>query len=287
MAGLSFPVRTIDGAGIPDDVEYLYWIGCAGALDERAQRTTRAVAELLHTAGVEFATLGDGETCTGDPARRIGHEALFQTLARQNVESLNGAGVTRIVTSCAHCFNTLANEYPQLGGEYEVVHHTQLLSLLIAEGRLTPVSPVDVAVTYHDPCYLGRHNRVFAPPREILGAVAGVRLTEPPRTREGSFCCGAGGGRMWLEESLGTRINENRADELLADQPDVVAAACPYCVDMLADGLALRQQQGRAAEHVEVTDVAEILLRAVDTRQQPITGSDPERRSHDSRTPTC
>jgi Fe-S oxidoreductase len=275
-AGLSFPVRTLDGAGIPDDVEYLYWIGCAGALDERAQRTSRAVAELLHTAGVGFATLGDGETCTGDPARRIGHEALFQMLARQTVASLNAAGVTKIVTSCAHCFNTLANEYPQLGGVYEVVHHTQLLSRLIAEGRLTPVKPVDAAVTYHDPCYLGRHNRVFAPPRDILGAVTGVRLTEPPRTREGSFCCGAGGGRMWLEESLGTRINENRADELLAAKPDVVAAACPYCVDMLADGVALRQQQGRAAGHVEVTDVAEILLRAVETHPS-ITRSDPGR----------
>jgi Fe-S oxidoreductase len=170
--------------------------------------------------------------------------------------------------------NTLANEYPQLGGDYEVLHHTQLLARLVAEGRLTPASPVDATITYHDPCYLGRHNRIFAPPRDILAALSGARVVEPPRARERSFCCGAGGGRMWLEESLGTRINEARTDELLAGQPDVIAAACPYCVDMLADGVQLRQQQGRVGEHVEATDVAEILLRAV--RPQP-TASEPRR----------
>jgi Fe-S oxidoreductase len=261
--GLAFPVRTVDGQRIPDDVEYLFWVGCAGALDDRAQRTTRAVAELLHEAGVEFAVLGSAETCTGDPARRAGNEYLFQSLARQNVDTLNRAGVRTIVATCAHCFNTLANEYPQLGGDYEVVHHTQLLARLVAEGRLTPLTPVDATITYHDPCYLGRHNRVFAPPREILGGVPGARLAEPPRTRERSFCCGAGGVRMWMDETLGTRINENRTDEMLAQGPDVIAAACPYCVDMLADGVTLRQQQGRAGAHIEVTDVAEVLLRSV------------------------
>jgi Fe-S oxidoreductase len=263
--GLPFPVRTLDGGQVPDDVEYLLWVGCAGALDDRGQRTTRAVAELLHEAGIEFAVLGSAETCTGDPARRIGNEFLFQALGRQNVETLNGAGVRAIVATCAHCFNTLANEYPQLGGEYEVVHHTQLLARLVADGRLTPVTPVDATVTYHDPCYLGRHNRVFAPPRDILGSVPGVQLAEPTRNRETSFCCGAGGARMWMDEKLGTRINENRTDELLAQAPDVVAAACPYCIDMLADGVTLRQQQGRAGAEVQVSDVAEVLLRSVRT----------------------
>jgi Fe-S oxidoreductase len=283
--GLPFPVPTLDGGSAPDDIECLLWVGCAGAFDDRAQRTTRAVAELLHEAGVRFAVLGSAETCCGDPARRIGNEFLFHERARQNVETLNGAGVRMIVATCAHCFNTLANEYPQLGGHYEVVHHTQLLARLVADGRLTPATPVDATVTYHDPCYLGRHNRVFAPPREILGGVPGVRLTEPPRNRETSFCCGAGGGRMWLDETLGTRINENRTDELLAQAPDIVAAACPFCIDMLADGVTLRQQQGHAAAaesdvrlasfaaesdvrlasfaEVEVIDVAEVLLRSV------------------------
>ncbi|KUL39314.1 (Fe-S)-binding protein [Actinoplanes awajinensis] len=275
-AGLDFEVRTLDGDRIPDDLEYLFWVGCAGAFDDRAQRTSRVVAQLLHTAGVRFAVLGSGETCTGDPARRIGHELLFQQLAMRNVETLNGAGVRRIVATCAHCFNTLANEYPQLGGDYEVLHHTQLLARLVADGRLTPVTPVDATVTYHDPCYLGRHNRVFAPPREILGDLPGIRLVEPERTRERSFCCGAGGARMWLDETLGTRINETRTDELLAAEPDIVAAACPYCVDMLADGVALRQEPDRDGGQVVVTDVAEVLLRSV-RASDPLLTNDPGR----------
>jgi Fe-S oxidoreductase len=277
-ADLPFEVRVVDGT-IPDDVEYLFWVGCAGALDSRGQRTTRAVAELLHAAGVNFAVLGEGETCTGDPARRIGNEYLFATLAESNVDTLNAAGARAIVATCAHCFNTLANEYPQLGGHFEVVHHTQLLARLVAEGRLTPIVPVDATVTYHDPCYLGRHNRVFAPPREILGAIPGARLAELPRNRERSFCCGAGGARMWMDETIGSRINENRTDEALAQRPDLVTAACPYCVVMLADGVAMRQQQGHAGADVEVTDVAEVLLRSVRTPSpqptlQPTT-SDP------------
>ncbi|MFI1994546.1 (Fe-S)-binding protein [Actinoplanes sp. NPDC020271] len=277
LAGLDFPVRVLAaGERLPDDAEYLFWIGCAGAFDERAVRTSRAVAELLHTAGVGFAVLGSAETCTGDPARRLGDEMLFQMLARRNAATLTSAGVRRIVTTCAHCLNSLANEYPQLGVTVEVVHHTQLLATLLAEGRLTPVTPVDATVTYHDPCYLGRHNRIFEAPRDILGQVPGVRLTEPDRNRERSFCCGAGGARMWLEESLGTRINEARTDELLATEPDVVAAACPYCIDMLADGVALRQQQQRAAEEVVVTDVADVLLRAV---HAPAAAGSPEGRN--------
>ncbi len=270
--GLPFEVPVVEGR-IPDDVEYLFWVGCAGALDSRGQRTTQAVAELLHEAGVGFAILGGAETCTGDPARRIGNEYLFQTLAQSNVDTLTAAGARKVVATCAHCFNTLANEYPQLGGRYEVVHHTQLLARLVAEGRLVPVAPVDATVTYHDPCYLGRHNRVFAPPRDILAHVPGARLAELPRSREQSFCCGAGGARMWMDEPIGTRINENRTDEVLAQRPDLVTAACPYCVVMLADGVALRQQQGRAGADVEVTDVAEVLLRSVRAPAVPVAAA--------------
>ncbi len=265
-AGLPFTVRVLGDDGenrMPDDVEYLFWVGCAGALDEAAQRTSRAVAELLHEAGVTFMVLGEAERCTGDAARRIGHEVLFQMLAQQNVETLNSAGVRKIVVTCAHCYNTLANEYPQLGGRYEVLHHTRLLSRLVAEGRLTPVTPVDATVAYHDPCYLGRHNRTFTPPREILASVPGVQLAEFARNRERSFCCGAGGARMWMDETIGTRINLNRTDEALALEPDLITAACPFCIVMLADGVSMRREQGTAAANVEVTDVSEVLLRSI------------------------
>jgi len=270
-ADLPFEVRVLGADGedkLPEDLDYLFWVGCAGALDDKAQRTTRAVAELLDAAGVSFMVLGQAETCTGDSARRMGHEFLFQMLAQQNVETLNAAGARKIVATCAHCFNTLANEYPQLGGHYEVVHHTQLLARLIADGQLRPVTPVDATITYHDPCYLGRHNRIFAPPRELLGAIPGARVLEMARTEEKSFCCGAGGARMWMDETIGERINENRSDEALALKPDLVTAACPFCIVMLTDGVGLRQQQGTAPESVEVTDVSEVLLRSV---RPPVT----------------
>ena len=241
-AGLPFAVRVLGEDGenrIPDDVEYLFWVGCAGALDDAAQRTSRAVAELLHEAGVTFMVLGEAETCTGDPARRIGHEFLFQMLAQQNVETLNSAGARTIVVTCAHCFNT------------------------VAEGRLIPVTPVNATVSYHDACYLGRHNRIFAPPREILARVPGAELVELARNRERSFCCGAGGARMWMDETIGTRINLDRTDEALALRPDLITAACPYCIVMLTDGVAMRREQGAAGAHVEVTDVSEVLLRSV------------------------
>ncbi len=260
---LDFEIRVYEGDKIPDDVQYLYWVGCAGALDDTAKRTARAVATLLHEAGVEFMVLGEAESCTGDPARRMGHEFLFQMMAMQNVEVLNEAGAKRIVVTCAHCYNALANEYPQVGGHYEVVHHTTLLARLVADKRLTPVQRVDAAVTYHDPCYLGRHNRIFEAPREVLGAIPGAQVQEMPRNREKSFCCGAGGARMWMDENLGERINQNRADEALATTPDIVAAACPFCITMLSDGVAQRQQEGTAAPTVTVTDVSEVLLRSV------------------------
>jgi Fe-S oxidoreductase len=264
--GLDFPVQRVTGE-IPDDIEYLFWVGCAGALEDRAKKVTRAVAELLHTAEVRFAILGNGETCTGDPARRMGNEFVFQMLAQQNVETLNAAFGDRprkkIVATCAHCFNTLSNEYPQLGGNYEVVHHTQLLATLVSEGRLTPVTPLGANLTYHDPCYLGRHNRVFTPPREVLKDLPGTTYTEMPRFAERSFCCGAGGARMWMEERIGRRINIERTDEALATKPDIVAIGCPFCLTMLSDGVTSRKASGEAPEGVEVLDVSQVLLRSV------------------------
>jgi Fe-S oxidoreductase len=261
IAEVDFPVRVVEEA-IPEDVEWLFWVGCAGAFDDRAKRTVKAVAELLHIAGVPFVVLGDGETCTGDPARRSGNEFLFQMLAQANVEVLNTIGAKKIVTTCPHCLNTLGREYPQLGGHYEVVHHTQLLNRLVRDGQLTPVSRVDERVTYHDPCYLGRHNKVYEPPRDLLGALPGLQLAEVPRNRERSFCCGAGGARMWMEERIGTRVNEARTAELLATGAQAVATACPFCRVMISDGVTKAQQDGEA-EGVAVSDVAQLLLRAV------------------------
>ena len=262
--GLGFEVPVV-GETVEDltGVEYLYWVGCAGALEDRARRTTRAFAELLHIAGVKFAVLGGAEACTGDPARRLGNEFLFQMLAQQNVETLTEAKATRIVATCPHCFNTLANEYPQLGGEFEVIHHTQLLDALVKDGRLVPVKPVDENITYHDPCYLGRHNKVYTPPREILASVPGLRNTEMPRCKERGFCCGAGGARMWMEERIGKRINTERVEEALSVNPDTVSTACPFCLVMLADGVTAKKQAGDAAETVQVVDVAQLLLRSV------------------------
>jgi Fe-S oxidoreductase len=270
--GLEFPVPRV---GEVEEFEYLFWVGCAGAFEDRAKKTTRAVATLLNEAGVSFAVLGEGETCTGDPARRIGNEFVFQMLAQQNVETINEAfgdrdrASKKIVATCAHCFNTLANEYGQLGGDYEVVHHTQLLAHLVATGKLTPIKPVDGGVTYHDPCYLGRHNRVFAPPRQLLEAIGmsnGTKdtgLTEMPRFAERSFCCGAGGARMWMEERIGKRINVERVEEALSTGAKTVAAACPFCLTMLSDGVTAKKSTGDATEDVEVVDVATVLLRSL------------------------
>ena len=267
---LDFEVRRVEaGEPIPADVEWLFWVGCAGALEDRSKKVTRAFAELLHAAGVEFAILGSGETCTGDPARRLGNEFLFQMQVQQNVETLNSIGARKIVATCPHCFNTLANEYPAAGGDYEVVHHTQLLGRLVAEGRLTPVQPVDQLVTYHDPCYLGRHNKVYTPPREVLSTVPGLRQQEMHRCKERGFCCGAGGARMWMEEKIGKRINVERIDEALSLDPDVVSTACPYCMVMLSDAVTAKKQSGDAREDVEVLDVAQILRRSLAAPSPP------------------
>ncbi len=260
--GLDFEVPVVEGR-IGEDVEYLFWVGCAGALEDRARKTTRAIAELLHTAGVSFAVLGPAETCTGDPARRIGNEFVFSMLAQQNIETLNEAGARKVVASCPHCFNALANEYPQLGGNYEVIHHTQLLARLVAEGRLTPVTPVAEKITYHDPCFLGRHNRVFTAPREIMEQVPGVQAQEMHRCKERGFCCGAGGARMWMEERIGKRINTERIDEALGTNPDTISTGCPYCLVMLGDAVSAKKSSGEAKESLEVVDVAQLLARSV------------------------
>jgi Fe-S oxidoreductase len=259
---LDFDVPVVDGK-VGDEVEYLFWVGCAGALEDRAKKTTKAIAELLHTAGVNFAVLGPAETCTGDPARRMGNEFLFSMLAQQNVETLNEVGARKIVASCPHCFNTIANEYPQLGGSYEVMHHTQLLARLVTDGRLTPVTPVEEKITYHDPCFLGRHNKVFTAPREIMEQVPGVRAQEMHRCKERGFCCGAGGARMWMEERIGKRINTERIEEALGTDPDTISTGCPYCMVMLGDAISAKKSSGEAKESLEVVDVAQLLARSV------------------------
>jgi Fe-S oxidoreductase len=267
--GLDFEVPQLTEETLPEDVEYLFWIGCAGAFDDNARRTVRATAELLHRAEVNYVVLGDGETCTGDPARRSGNEFLFQMLAQQNVEVLNTVFEGRpphrrkVVTTCPHCFNTLGREYPQLDGHYEVVHHTQLLNQLVRAGKLVPVAPAEGrTVTYHDPCYLGRHNEVYSPPRELVGA-SGAQLTEMPRHAERSMCCGAGGARMWMEERIGKRVNLDRVDEAIATGSGAIATGCPFCRVMLTDGLTTRDAEGTAADTTEVIDVAQLLLTSV------------------------
>ena len=262
MSDLDFEVPVVDGT-IDADVEYLFWVGCAGALEDRAKKTTRAVAQLLHTAGVSFAVLGPAESCTGDPARRMGNEFVFSMLAQQNIETLNEAGARKIVASCPHCFNTIAREYPQLGGNYEVIHHTQLLARLLADGKIKPITPIDERITYHDPCFLGRHNRVFTPPRQIMEQVPGVQAQEMHRCKERGFCCGAGGARMWMEERIGKRINTERIDEALGTDPDTISTGCPFCLVMLGDAVAAKKGAGEAKESLEVVDVAQLLVRSV------------------------
>ena len=251
-----------------DGYEYLFWVGCAGAYDDKAKKTTKAVAELLAIAGVNYLVLGTGETCNGDSARRSGNEFLFQQLAQQAVQTLDGLfeGVEtvdrKIVVTCPHCFNTIGKEYRQLGANYTVLHHTQLLNRLIRDKKLVPVTPVSQDITYHDPCYLGRHNKVYEAPRELIGA-AGANLTEMPRHAERSFCCGAGGARMWMEEHIGKRINHERVDEALATGAATVATGCPFCRVMITDGVNDRQEEaGRSG--VEVLDVAQILLASLE-----------------------
>ncbi|TGN63491.1 4Fe-4S dicluster domain-containing protein [Nocardioides eburneiflavus] len=270
--GLDFEVPVVgEDLESLESVDWLFWVGCAGAYEDRAKKTTRAVAELLDMAGISFGVLGNGETCTGDPARRAGNEFVFQGLAQQNVETFKEYKVKKVVSTCAHCFNTLKNEYKDFGIELEVVHHTQLLNRLVREGRLTPVQEgagaAKRSITYHDPCYLGRHNQVYEPPRELLQVLPGADFVEMERNSERSFCCGAGGARMWMEENLGERINMNRTKEAVGTGADQIAVGCPFCRVMLADGLTMQQSKGEAREEVEVLDVAQMLLASVKGEQ--------------------
>lgn len=263
-----FPVEVITGA-LPDEVEYLFWVGCAGAYEERAKKTTKAVAELLYISGVKFAVLGARETCTGDPARRAGNEFLYQILSRENIDTFNEVyanykGKKKVVVTCPHCFTTIGRDYKQQGFEIEMLHHTQLLNTLVKTGRLKPVIQSSNSLTYHDPCYLGRHNQIYEPPRELLEST-GVELIEMPRNQERSFCCGAGGGRMWMEEKLGTRINMNRVEEAINTGAKEVAVACPFCRVMVSDGVTAK------GSDTNVIDVAQVLLRSVknESNQSP------------------
>jgi Fe-S oxidoreductase/nitrate reductase gamma subunit len=259
--GLPDEVAVVDGSS-PFDHEFLYWVGCAGSFDDKNKKVSQATAKLLKRAGVDFAILGPSELCTGDPARRSGNEYIFQMLAMQNVETLNGMGVKKIVTQCPHCFNTLKNEYPQLGGNYEVVHHSQLLEWLIATGRLDmSAASLDERVVYHDSCYLGRHNDVYLAPRKVLGSLKGIDIVEAPRSGTRGMCCGAGGARMWMEESTGKKVNTERSQELIATGAGRVATACPFCYIMMDDGV---KENGR--DDIVVQDISMHLLDALEGR---------------------
>ena len=242
------------------DVDLLFWVGCTEALEERSTRVAQAIVGILKTAGVNFGILGAEEICCGDPARRLGNEYLFQMQAQQNIELLNNYGIKRIVTGCPHCYNTLKNEYPQFGGAFEVLHHTEMITGLIEEGRLTGIKGMSGLVTYHDSCYLGRYNGIYDAPRQVLRRLGGVKLVEMARNLEHGFCCGAGGGHLWLEEQkTGERINEMRTEQALTTKAGVIATACPYCLQMFEDGI----QTKEAAESVRAMDIAELVMKAM------------------------
>jgi Fe-S oxidoreductase len=255
---------TVVEPGDPFDHEFLYWVGCAGSFDDKNQKVSVAMAKLMQRAGVDFAILGPSENCTGDPARRSGNEYIFQMLAMQNIESLDGMGVRKIVTQCPHCFNTLQNEYPQLGGNYEVVHHSQFLEWLIAEGRLDMSDArLDERVVYHDSCYLGRHNDIYQSPRNVIGSLGGIDIVEAGRNGTKGMCCGAGGARMWMEETTGKKVNDERSQELIATGASRIAVACPFCYIMIDDGT---KAAGKEEDEVRVADISMHLLEALEAR---------------------
>ena len=256
--GLEFDIPLLSECDEAPD--YLFFVGCAGSFDDRQKKVTSSLARLLRAADVTFAILGKEENCTGDPARRVGNEYLYWQLATENVETMNNYKVTKVITSCPHCFHTIGKEYPQLGGNYDVVHHTHLLAELVREGRISLKPGERRRVVYHDSCYIGRWNQEYESPRAILGAIEGIDLVEMAKNKRDSMCCGAGGGRMWMEEDMGQRVNVARADQALETGADEIAVACPFCMTMFMDGVAHRG----AAERVPTRDVAEILAEAVD-----------------------
>lgn len=259
-------VEVIDG-GDPLEAEYLYWVGCAGSFDDKNKKVSQAMAKLMERAGVSFAILGPSEMCTGDPARRSGNEYIFQMLAMQNIETLDGMGVRKIVTQCPHCFNTLGNEYPQLGGHYEVIHHTQMLEGLIESGQLDmSQARLDERLVYHDSCYLGRHNDVYMAPRKVVGSLGGVEVVEAERNGTNGMCCGAGGGRMFMEEKIGKQVNVERSQELLATGATRIATACPFCYVMIDDGV---KGEGVEDDQVKVGDIAMHVLEAIEAGERP------------------
>lgn len=258
-----FKVRTLaEVSAAGEEVEILFWVGCAGSFDERAQKITKAVAKILHHAGLKFAILGTEEACTGDPAKRAGNEFLFQMLAMQNIATLDAYQVKKIVTACPHCFNTLKNEYSQLGGNYEVLHHTTLINQLLNQGKISVQGGAfkGQRITYHDSCYLGRANGIYEAPREVIQKLDAA-LVEMKRSKENGLCCGAGGAQMFKEAENGTRdVNIERADDMLETQPQVVAAACPFCMTMLRDGIKHHNKE----QEIQVLDVAELIANAMD-----------------------
>jgi Fe-S oxidoreductase len=259
-------------AAAGEEVEVLFFVGCLGSFDPRNQQTTLALARILQATGINFAILGKEETCTGDPAKRIGNEYLAQMMAEQTVETLNSYTFKKIVTACPHCFNTLSNEYPQIGGNWEVIHHSQLINQLIDEGRIQIDPQSSMArgkVTYHDPCYLGRYNQVYDEPRSAVAAMPGVELTEMARNRNKSFCCGGGGGRMFMEETRGSRINQARVNEAIDTGAEVLCAACPFCMTMFEDGI---RGVGKE-EEFKVLDLAEIVAGSM-VKPAPVASED-------------
>jgi Fe-S oxidoreductase len=252
------------------DHEYLYWVGCAGSFDDKNQKVTQAMAKLMQRAGIDFAILGPQENCTGDSARRSGNEYIFQMLAMQNIELMNGMGVRKIITQCPHCFNTLLNEYPQLGGVYEVVHHSQFLEWLIDTGKLDMAdAKLEERVVYHDSCYLGRHNDVYMAPRNVIGNLAGIEIVEASANGTKGMCCGAGGARMWMEETVGTKVNDARSEQLVSTGAERVATACPFCYIMIDDGV---KGLGKG-DDVQVADIAMHLLEAIENAEAKGVGN--------------
>ncbi len=258
--GLDIPILSeLDGQA--QELDYLFWVGCATAFDPRNQRVARSLVKILNAAGVKFAILGAEESCTGDAARRSGHEYLFQIQAERNVKTLAKYNIKRILTLCPHCFNTFKNEYPDFGGQYEVIHHSQLIAELIEQGRIELKQPINSVITYHDSCYLGRYNQVYQPPRRVLDAIPGSKRVEMKRHRERGMCCGAGGGLMWLEEEPGKRVNELRILQAMEVQPDTIATACPFCLTMLEDGIAAKAEGASAG--LRDRDIAELVAEAM------------------------